>query len=140
MISGGRLESERANSYRQDSSTYNKMDILFYDTILSMKAHHDFIATYHFFKALIFIVFIPINYTRIHSPNDSLIMAAMIVALGVSVMQGLALVLFRMKVLGDNVMLLKVCGEMRHDVEERVTGDVRRLENCVSGIMYNSQN
>jgi hypothetical protein len=140
MISGGRLESERANSYRQHSPTYNKMDILFYDTIVGMKAHHDFIATYHFFKALIFIVFIPIDYTRINAPNDSLIMAAMIAALGVSIMQGLALVMFRARVLGDHVMLLRVCGEMRHGVEETVTGDVSRLKNCVSGTMYNSQN
>ncbi len=93
------------------------MDILFYDTVLSMKGHHDFIATYHFFKALIFVIFIPINYTEINSPNDKLIMAAMIIALTVSILQAVSMLWFRIKILGDNLLLLKVCQDMNHSVD-----------------------
>lgn len=93
------------------------MDILFYDTVTSMKHHHDFIATYHFFKALIFIVFIPIDYTKINDPNDNLILAAMIIALTVSALQAISLVAFRVHVLGDNALLLRVCQDMNHSVE-----------------------
>ncbi len=93
------------------------MDILFYDTIQSMKGHHDFIATYHFFKGLIFVIFIPIDYTRINAPNDKLIMAAMIIGLTVSMLQAVSMVWFRIKVLGDNLLLLRICQDMNHSVD-----------------------
>ena len=103
------------------------MDILFYDTVNSMKSHHTYVAIYHILKALIFLVFIPIDYAVIKSPNDNKILAAMIIALAVSLLQALALILYRVWVLRNNLLLLKVCREMNHSAEERVTGDVDKI-------------
>jgi len=103
------------------------MDILFYDTVVSMKKHHNYIVFYHMLKAMIFIVFIPIDYGHIKGPNDDLILAAMIVALTVSLLQALALLVYRVFVLRDNILLLRLCQEMNHSVEEKIIGDVSQL-------------
>jgi len=103
------------------------MDILFYDTVASMKKHHDYIVSYHMLKALIFIVFIPIDYGHIKDPNDDRILAAMIVALTVSLLQALALLVYRVFILRDNILLIRLCQEMNHSVEERIIGDVSQL-------------
>ena len=90
------------------------MDILFYDSVNHLKRNLNCYATYHLFKALIFIVFIPIDYTIINSPNDKRIMAAMIIALIGSFLQFLALLLFRCIAITNNYLLLTIAQLLGH--------------------------
>jgi hypothetical protein len=58
------------------------MDIVFYDSIQHLQKRYNLLAIFHFLKALMFIIFIPIDYTVVNSETKSgEILAAMIVAL-----------------------------------------------------------
>ena len=82
---------------------------------------------YQFIKALLFIIFIPIDYTVINHPNSPDILAVMIFALVVSVLQFLSVVLFRVTTLRNNMLLLRVAQQMRHVTDEPITGSIDNM-------------
>lgn len=91
------------------------MDILFYDSILSLKQSYLMTILYHLVKALMFFVFIPIDYATIKAPNDPRILAAMAIALIVSLLQSLISTGLRLSTLSNNLTLLKLSTEMNHN-------------------------
>ena len=122
-----------------DSGQLKKMDILFYDSINKLKSSYTNSFIYHFIKALIFIIFIPIDYSIINQPNDNRILAAMIIAIVVSILQTFSELLFRCSSLRNNQLILNICRSLNHHSQEPIT-NIDRIQDCVSATLYNKQN
>lgn len=93
------------------------MDVLFYDAIHKLRLNLSLGSIFHLFKALLFIVFIPIDYTVVDGPRDGRILAAMILALVGSIMQFLGLILYRAFPMREITMLVNLSGLMGHSTE-----------------------
>ena len=90
------------------------MDILFYDAIGKLKYNLSFGAVFHLLLGVMFIIFIPIDYTIVEGERNGRILGAMILALVGSVMQFFGLLLYRILPMRDNKMLVNLSGLMGH--------------------------
>lgn len=90
------------------------MDILFYNAIGKLKYNLSFAGLFHLLKAVLFIVFIPLDYTIVNGDHDGRILGAMILALVASFAQFIGLILFRLIPMKDNKMLVNLSALMGH--------------------------
>lgn len=90
------------------------MDILFYDAIGKLSFNLSLGSIFHLLKAVLFIIFIPIDYTVVDGPRDGRILGCMIVALVGSVMQFLGMLLYRAFPMRDTHMLVNLSALMGH--------------------------
>ena len=90
------------------------MDILFYDAIGKVKYNLSFGAVFHLLLGVMFIVFIPIDYTIVEGERDGRILGAMILALVGSMLEFFGLLLYRLLPMRDNRMLVNLSGLMGH--------------------------
>ncbi len=100
------------------------MDILLYQSATRLQRSYTLMAIYQCLKAFLFIIFIPIDYTQINSPNSPDILAVMVFALVVSVLQMVSVILFRVTTLRDNLLLLRVAGQLHHSTHEPITSSI----------------
>ena len=90
------------------------MDILFYDAIVKLKYNVSFGSLFHLLKTVLFIVFIPLDYTIVEGEHDGRILGAMILALVASFLQFVGMILYRLIPMKDNKMLVNLSALMGH--------------------------
>lgn len=90
------------------------MDILFYDAIDKLRLNLSLGSIFHLLKGVLFIIFIPIDYTVIDGPRDGRILTSMILALVGSLMQFMGMILYRVFPMRDTKMLVNLSGMMGH--------------------------
>ena len=93
---------------------HKKMDILFYESATRLQRSYTLMAVYHCLKAMLLIVFIPIDYTQINTPSSPDILAVMVFAMVASLLQMVSVILFRATTLKENLLLLRVCAQFQH--------------------------
>lgn len=128
---------------QNDSAFPGKMDILFYNSIKRASKFYFRKSIYHFIKALIFIIFLPIDISVLETTQE-LIVIFMGVAIGISILNMLISLAVYIGAYSDteenNFFFMNMATANEHFVasEPFDPNNMQRLQANVSTTMYNS--